>query len=86
MISESKLSDALKALHEIILKSRVLAHAQEGENGELFKLMDGVEYLVAVMMEDGDSTEAYCGYLELLLKEYDCPGAVVALRKLEGKG
>lgn len=85
MITRDKLPNALKALHEILLESRILAHAHEGEEGELFRALDGAEYLVAVMMEEEDSTEAYRRYLDLFLKEYNCPGAVVALRKLESE-
>lgn len=85
MISDEHLPDALKALHEIILKSRALAHAQVGEDGELFDLLDSVEYLVAVMYEKNESTKAFCEFLHLVLEKSGCPGALIALRRIEDR-
>lgn len=83
MIALEKQPEAMKALHEILLKSRELAHAHEGEKGELFNLLDGAEYLLAVMMEEGNSTEAFRNYLKLFLEEHHCPGAIPSLNALE---
>ena len=82
MIDSEKLPDALKAIHEIVLKSRILSHSFEGEDGELFNLLDGLEYLIILLIESEDSLSEYCNYLDLLLREHECLGAKLILEKM----
>jgi hypothetical protein len=62
-LRETKLHNALKALHRVFIRTRSLAY--QGENPHnLARLLDDAEYLVALLMHNGKDFEEFRTYLQ----------------------
>ena len=71
MISEQKKDKALKAIHDLIIKARILT-SEHIPNEKMFEFLDSVEYLPALMMESNNKTEFFQEYLKEICVRYDC--------------
>ena len=71
MIDKNKNNKALQAIQDLIIEARSKAY-QNIESKDLGDFLDGLEYLPALVIEDGDNTELFENYLEELCKRNDC--------------
>ncbi|MFP9114700.1 GTP-binding protein EngB [Flavobacterium sp. RHBU_3] len=72
MVREEKLNNAIKAVHDLIIKTRALAYENYPALA-LAKLLDEMEYLPALILEEKDQTEFFESYLEHICKQYNFP-------------
>ncbi|WP_224994346.1 hypothetical protein [Cesiribacter sp. SM1] len=71
MIEERKLNKAIQAIQDLIIEARKLAY-QEIPGKELAEFLDGLEYLPALIVEGGDSTNLFESYLEEFCNRNNC--------------
>lgn len=80
MIKEEKLSKSLSALQDLIIRARNLAY-QNHPSKKLAELLDGIEYLPALIIEEEDQTELFEHFLEELCIQYNFPEILNKYRK-----
>jgi len=71
MIKSNKSANGLRALQAIMIEARTLAY-EERDFSLIAKLMDGAEYLAALMLETGDRTTEFRDYLRGMVEQYGC--------------
>jgi hypothetical protein len=69
MIKEEKLNNSILAVQDLIIRARNLAY-QSHPTEMLAEFLDGVEYLLALMLEKEDRTELFERFLEELCVRY----------------
>ena len=72
MIKESKQKQALKIVHDFIIKARSFAY-EEKDAKFMAEFLDRVEYLPALMLEEKDSTDFFQCYAKGICEEFNCP-------------
>lgn len=65
MVVANKNKQALTAIHDLLIEARILAY-QNIEGKDLAELLDGIEYLPALLLEENDNTELFETYLNEL--------------------
>ena len=60
---------ALKSIHDLMIRGRIMAW--ENDNPLLFQFMDDLEYLVALLMEDNDTTEEFKFHLKAICQKIE---------------
>lgn len=71
MIVKDKERQALKIIHDFIIKARSFAY--ENKDGKFMAdFLDQVEYLPALMLEEKDQTEFFRDYAKGICEEFDC--------------
>lgn len=80
MIKDEKKQEALKSLQSVIIKARTMAYEQ-AEHSRIAGILDGTEYLAALICEKEDKTDTFRNYIADMAKEYNCCDA---LEKFDG--
>ncbi len=75
MIQKSKRGAALRAVHQVVLKGRLMAYAEESHQ-KIARLLDDTEYLIALMYEPKDTTGTFERYLAKVSKTFACEYAL----------
>lgn len=79
MIRQTRETATLKALQAVVIKARSMAY--EGvSHRRIADLLDRTEYLVALIYDERDMTEAFRSYLEEITEAFDCRNALEALK------
>ena len=71
----------LKAIHTLIIESRRLVGYQENE--KTFKLLDEVEYLVALLLEEENRTDWFDEYLKGTCTDFNFLNIYSKFKKLQ---
>ncbi len=75
MIKDEKRQEALKSLQSVIVKARAMAYEQ-AEHSRIADILDGAEYLVALIYEKDDNTDTFRNYVEDMAKRHNCYDAL----------
>lgn len=70
MISEDYEKKAIRAVQDLIIHTRNLAYQNQPIH-TIAELLDGIEYLPALMLENEDRTELFGQFLEEICRKYD---------------
>ncbi|WON95078.1 hypothetical protein [Sphingobacterium sp. UGAL515B_05] len=77
MVDEKKLRDAILAIHDLIIRARLMAF-EKVSNEVMFDFLDDLEYLPALILEDKrENTKRFEEYLESICNRYDYPGILI---------
>lgn len=60
---------ALKAIHSLIIETRIMVGNKEGYD-QIFNLLDDLEYLPALLLEKKDNKEMFNSYLKEMCESY----------------
>lgn len=77
MVDEEKLRDAILAIHDLVIRARMMAF-EKVSNEVIFDFLDDLEYLPALILEDKrENTKRFEEYLESICNRYDYPGILI---------
>lgn len=71
MIIREKEKQALKIVHDFIIKARSFAY-EEKDAKFIADFLDEVEYLPALMLEEKDQTEFFQKYAKGICEQFNC--------------
>lgn len=75
MMIEGKASAALRALQGLLIRARTMAH-EGARHDQLADILDGAEYLTALLYDEKDQTIAFRSYLEQVCRAHACQYAL----------
>lgn len=77
MVDEKKLRDAILAIHDLIIRARIMTF-EKVSNEVMFDFLDELEYLPALILEDKrENTKRFEEYLESICNRYDYPDILI---------
>jgi len=77
MVDDKKLGDAILAIHDLIIRARIMAF-EKVSNEVMFDFLDELEYLPALILENKrENTKRFEEYLEFICNRYNCPGILI---------
>lgn len=71
MIKKHKQESALKALQAVIIRARTMSYENE-DHRKIADILDGAEYLTALIYNKEDQTDAFGNYLQDIAKKHNC--------------
>lgn len=71
MITPNKLTNALHALQDVIIRGRTMAY-EKADHGQIADLLDTAEYLAGLIYEKKDMTTAFRENLVGLAQKHKC--------------
>ncbi|MDR3010868.1 MAG: hypothetical protein LBV59_23275 [Sphingobacterium sp.] len=77
MVDEKKLRDAILAIHDLIIRARIMTF-EKVSNEVMFDFLDDLEYLPVLILEDKrENTKRFEEYLESICNRYDYPDILI---------
>ena len=70
MVKQEKLNSAILAIQDLIIHARSFAY-QNYSHEKLADILDGIEYLPALILEKDDKTDLFEDFLKELCTRYD---------------